>query len=101
VAVQFKKIHTTDSAVNMLQSYLKTIFDQLQLNPFLNGERISQVKLVAGVNLVSHGLGRAYKTCLVGLPSAGTILNESASPDRTKYVSVASSGSCTVDLFVL
>jgi hypothetical protein len=125
----FKRIQTTDPSLNLIQDYLQEIFKTLNINPWVFGKPLQQVKLVAGTNLVQHGLGRAFVDCYVGLPSAvipgtfgsdiGTFGSNPApfgtpgetfpaasvalsqtQPNRALYVAIDASSAVQVGLFV-
>lgn len=67
---QFRRIQTTDQALNLIQDQLQDLFKQILANPWTYGRPLYQVKLVAGTNLVQHGLGRPYVDCYVAIPTA-------------------------------
>jgi hypothetical protein len=69
-AKQFRRIQTTDQALNLIQDQLQDLFKQILANPWTYGRPLYQVKLVAGTNLVQHGLGRAYVDCYIAIPTA-------------------------------
>jgi hypothetical protein len=69
-AKQFRRIQTTDQALNLIQDQLQDLFKQILTNPWTFGRPLYQVRLNAGANLVQHGLGRNFVDCYVALPTA-------------------------------
>ena len=69
-AKQFRRIQTTDQALNLIQDQLQDLFKQILANPWTYGRPLYQVKLVAGTNLVQHGLGRPFVDCYIAIPTA-------------------------------
>jgi hypothetical protein len=100
--IHFHKIKTGNPELELLQSNLKSVFDSLDNEPFLGAKALGFVTLQTGVNLISHGLGKAYVSCVVSLPSANyAILEETQSPDRTKYIAITATAPATVQMWAL
>jgi hypothetical protein len=98
---RFRPIPTANRDLQLVQSSLKEVVDSIQIGPLANCAFIPRVSLVAGANLVSHGLGRAYLSFFVARPTAAATLTEVVGVDSTKYISLTSSVAVIIDLLVL
>lgn len=54
----FRKIQTSNKDVQLLQDAVKSTLDPLVLGAFADAHVIKAVAIVAGLNIISHGLGR-------------------------------------------
>lgn len=97
----FRKIPTTDRDLNLIQSHIADSFSSLNTTPRV----LLAVALVAGVNLVSHGLGRNYVTWWPANYDTSVTLKPVATfngnpVDRSKYFAIQASGNVTADFLV-
>lgn len=97
----FRKIPTTDRDTNLIQSHIADSFASLNATPRV---LLGQV-LLAGANLVSHGLGRNYVSWWAANYDTSVTLKPVATfngnpVDRTKYLAIQASGPVTADLLV-
>jgi hypothetical protein len=95
---RFQRIQTSDTELNLLQNRIAETFDSITSNPLLGGNFLSQVPLVAGSNLVSHGLGRNYVSWLSGNASAPVSLSSGKSPDPKTFLNLIADAPCSVDV---
>ena len=52
------QVQTGDRNTNQLQTNINSALAPLLQNPLLTGQVLNSVTLVAGVNIINHGLGR-------------------------------------------
>lgn len=97
----FRRIHTTDPEITLLQDAIKDSIDSLNADPVTGGNILTSVTFASGDNLISHGLGRNYVCVFVGVPSAACTFVEKTSPDRSKYVKLNASAPCSAAVQVL
>ena len=98
------RLRTDDSDVNRAFDGVSQALQGLATNVLVNGRLVRRVSLVAGRNLVSHGLGRGYLTWIACAPSTASVLTDagsSANPDTSTYLAISATVACTVDLVVL
>lgn len=99
-ARRFNRIQTTNVDVNRLQDSVKETLDPITSNLLLGGNLLKAVNLVAGPNLLSHGLGRNYLAWMLLRPSSAATLFETPSPDPSKYIQLTASAPLTCSLLV-
>lgn len=106
----FRRIQTTDSDINRLQDNVQGVFEDLTREVLLGAQLIQRIPLVAGVNVLSHGLGVPYRSWIVCAPSAiATIIDAPTNiPQdpatlqyrRNQYLALNASAPVTIDLVV-
>lgn len=99
--IKFKQVQVADPEMNRLQDRLSETLDSVTSNPLLAGNLLSQVSLVAGSNLVSHGLGRRYITWLSGNASSPLSLSAGKSPDPLVFINVISDAPGSADILAI
>ncbi len=95
----FRKVHTTNQDLNLIQDNLKEVLDGIISNPVLQAKPVGPIILGTGTNIVSHGLGRAYQGCLVGIPSSVVSLSLGTSPDASQFIAIVASGHAVVTIY--
>lgn len=96
--IKFKQVQVADPEMNRLQDRLSDTLDSITGNPLLSGNLLAQVPLVAGSNLVSHGLGRRYISWLSGNASGPVSLSAGKSPDPLMFINVIADAPCNADI---
>lgn len=113
---QFRRIQTTDNAVNLIQDQLQDLFKSICANPWVFGRPLAQVAFVAGTNQVQHGLGRNFISFWAAVPPSTIVTDASGQQlelagcahlvvaqkqqDRSQYVTVIANAPVVTDCFV-
>lgn len=90
---QFRKIDIPDRVVGTFQDNSAEVFDVLTRIPILDGQLVT-ADLVAGVNEVSHKLGRNYVGWFLVDANDSSIITrviQGNQPDKYIYVNMAGS----------
>lgn len=66
----------TARAMNQLQQNVRKATSAANANPFGNGNLLENVAVTTGANVLSHGLGQAYRGYILGSSSAAITINE-------------------------
>lgn len=98
---RFRKIVTDSTDINRLQDSIREVIDSVFMDPALGGNLIQGVNLSVGANVLSHGLGRKYKTWFIGNASVPARFSTGSSPDASLYVTLVSDAACIADVLVL
>lgn len=98
--VPFKRIHSTNQEIQLLQSALADTLQSITSHPLLGGQLIPGVPVKAGANTISHGLGRNYVSWAWMNPNAFMSLAYGKSPDPSKFLVVNASVPGVVDIYV-
>lgn len=97
---RFRKVKTSTPELGEVQDNIADVLNALLNLPLLNHVFLQQRAFLTGSNLISHGLGRNYRSCLFGPPSSACSFTLSASPDPSKFVNVVASAPCSADVVV-
>jgi hypothetical protein len=94
---------TGDRQVNALQEAQRVATSVAKASPIGNGNLIENVTLLSGTTLVAHGLGRAFRSCvLCGISTANlwNIQRPSGIPQDLTYVSITVASNMIADVLV-
>ncbi len=113
-APNFTQLNTPDNLLNRVQNNIKNSFNNVSMGPFISGNLIKYVDLVAGKdNLIQHGLGSTPDVFVICQLNANAVvwspLTASLSPPSGNPASASSNSilinlwcsvNCTVSLWV-
>jgi hypothetical protein len=85
--------------MQLLQTNWKSQIDPLLKDPTNNGIILTGVKLLNGINVINHKLGRRQLGWMVTDIDAGTTVYRSA-PLNDKTLTLTSGADCTISLMV-
>jgi len=97
------KISIVQVADSVLQRFIGSVVERINLIsdvPFLDGIYHRNISLVTGTNQINHRLGRLYLGYIILRKTASADIYESGTVDKSKVISVYSTGNVTIDLWV-
>lgn len=95
-------VQSDDRNMNQLQTNINTALSPLLQNALLNGTVVKNVALLAGPNIVNHGLGRALVGwSIVRQRAAAQVYDaQDANTQPALTLALVSSANVSVDLYV-
>lgn len=102
VATRLPIQQTDDQDMHMMQTRWASILNPVLSNELLNGQVLSNVELISGVNVINHKLGRPLQGwLLVRQRAAGTVYdNQDSATFPTLNLVLVSSAPMSVDIYV-
>lgn len=87
----------------LMQTKWAAVLDPVVSNPLMQGQLLTGIKLINGVNVINHGLGRELQGWIIcGINAPATIYDTQASNPRPGLtLQLTSNTAATVSLYVL
>lgn len=96
--MSFARVQTESREFNQLQSNLATTLQPVLANPLLNFQRIENIVLASGANVIQHLLGRLPQGWFVTDINAAAHVYRTAETDKT--ITLVASTAVTVSIYI-
>lgn len=95
------KMQTESREINQLQQYIAQALNPILSNPENLGTITTNVQLVAGTNVVNHGLGKKLQgwSIVRKRSAAGIYDNQDSNPNPAKTLILVSDAAVSIDLY--
>lgn len=95
----FVRLMTESRDLNQVQNNIATAFNPLLINPLLNGNFLTEIDLISGVNVIPHGLDRTPQGWMITDIDGAAVIYRSAA-FTTSLITLTSDAAVTVNIYV-
>lgn len=95
-------LNTTDKDLLLMQTRWSAIINQLLTDPFLNGNNLTDIKILTGTNVINHKLARKLQGWIITGQSASASIYDNQATNQTtdKTLVLVSDNPCVIALRV-